>query len=135
MLSGNNGLVASGMIPRVGQTAGTALPGLSHGAHAAQTPDAWDAVAFVSPRSYGLEVGSCANGLRFCSSPKNAVESDVNGGAFGSAGAVMGGRSSYQKRTLAKKSLRLPVVSTCSPAGPARLPEASVATMLMIFGS
>src|SRR4051812_31059770 len=74
-----------------------------------------------------------ALGLR--SRPKNDSESPVKLGALGSDGAVSVGSLPYQRRNLAKKSLILPVVSTWSPAGPARMPVASVASTLTIFGS
>src|SRR3954454_11168089 len=98
----------------------------------------WNAsnvVGSEAPRLYWSNVGSCGIGLGSDSRPKNPSELLVKCGALGSLGARKAGSLPYQVRTLSKKAVRLPVVRTCCPAGPARMPVARVAITLMTFGS
>src|SRR3954447_3546656 len=98
----------------------------------------WNAskvVGSAAPRVYWLNVGSFEIGLGSDSRPKNPSELLVKCGALGSLGARSLGSLPYQVRTFSKKALRLPVVRTWLPAGPARMPVARVAITLMIFGS
>src|SRR5580704_8905779 len=103
--------------------------------HGTYTWNASNVVGSEEPRLYWANVGSCGIGLGSCSRPKIPSELLVKCGALGSLGASRLGSLPYHVRTLSKKSLKLPVVRICCPAGPARMPVARVAITLMIFGS